>query len=46
MRTAHKPNAAVQLVLNPRWWQEKGLSGRNHYQEFSERFAAWVIKKS
>ena len=44
--STYKPNAAQQLVLNPRWWQEKGPSGKNHYQEYTERFAAWVIKKS
>lgn len=44
--STYKPNAAQQLVLNTRWWQEKGPSGKNHYQEYSERFAAWVIKKS
>ena len=42
----YKPNAVNQMWLNARWWQEKGPSGKNHYQEYSERFAAWVIKKS
>jgi len=42
----YKPNAAQQLVLDPHWWQQKGPSGKNHYQEYSERFASWVIKKS
>jgi putative spermidine/putrescine transport system substrate-binding protein len=41
----HKPNAAQQLVLNPRWWQEPGKTGKSHYQEYTERFASWVIKK-
>jgi putative spermidine/putrescine transport system substrate-binding protein len=42
----YKPNAASQLALNPHWWQEKGTSGKNHYQEYVERFASWIIKKS
>ena len=41
----HKPNAAQQLVLNPRWWQEPGTTGKNHYQEYVDRWTAWVIKK-
>ena len=46
MLCTYKPNAAQQLVLDPHWWQQKGPSGKNHYQEYSERFASWVIKKS
>jgi putative spermidine/putrescine transport system substrate-binding protein len=41
----HKPNAAQQVVLNPRWWQEPGKTGKSHYQEYVERWSAWVIKK-
>jgi putative spermidine/putrescine transport system substrate-binding protein len=41
----HKPNAAQQLVLNPRWWQQPGKTGKSHYQEYVERWSGWVIKK-
>lgn len=40
-----QPNADQQWVLNPQWWQQKGKTGRNHYQEYLERFAGWVIKR-
>lgn len=40
----YRPNMEVQLVLNSRWWQDKGRSGKPHYQEYLDRFATWVIK--
>lgn len=44
--STYKPNADQQWVLNPQWWEQKGKTGRNHYQEYVERFAGWVIKRS
>jgi putative spermidine/putrescine transport system substrate-binding protein len=44
--STYKPNADQQWVLNPQYWEQKGKSGRNLYQEYVERFAGWVIKKA
>jgi putative spermidine/putrescine transport system substrate-binding protein len=44
--STYKPNRDQQWALNPQWWEQKGKSGRNHYQEYVERYAGWVIKRS
>jgi putative spermidine/putrescine transport system substrate-binding protein len=44
--STYKPNAESQFALNPQWWEEKGKSGRSRYDEYVERFAGWVIKRS
>ncbi len=40
----YRQNLERQLVLNPKWWAEKGSSGKTHYEDYLDRVSAWMLK--
>ena len=40
----YKANLERQLVLNPKWWAEKGPSGKTHYEDYLDQVSGWMSR--